>query len=244
MTRLSGKTVVVTGAASGIGKAGALCCGKEGAQVAILDRDGVGAQETKAEVERSGGKAYAYEVDVTKEEQIQAAIADVVAKNDGVDALIHSAGILEGAYVSIDEFEDTDWDRVIDVNLKGSYLAVKHVVPAMEGRGGVILLVSSSAGVRGGSSSVAYGASKGGVHGLSLVLAGQLASRQIRVHAVCPGSLDTPLKLKVVQRDAELSGRSFEELRSGLGDPDGVGKVLAFLASGEADYVRGTIFTR
>ena len=127
----------------------------------------------------------------------------------------------------------------------GTYLAVKHAVPSMEKRGGgVVLLISSGAGVRGGSSSVSYASSKGGVHGLSLVLAGQLSSKNIRVHAICPGSIETPLKLQNVRQSAKASGRSYEDLKAGLGDPMGVGRVLAFLVSDDAGYVRGTISTR
>jgi NAD(P)-dependent dehydrogenase (short-subunit alcohol dehydrogenase family) len=162
-----------------------------------------------------------------------------------IDGLIAAAGILEGILVPIDLFDESTWDRVIDVNLKGCFWAARYAVPAMErAGGGVIVLISSGAGVRGGSSSVAYGSSKGGVHGLSLVLAAQLEPRNVRVHAVCPGNINTPLKMRVVEKQTSASGRPLEKARSGLGGPEGVGKILAFLVSDEADYVRGTIFTR
>ena len=113
---------------------------------------------------------------------------------------------------------------------------------------GVIILLSSGAGVRGGSSSVAYGTSKGGVHGMAIVLESQLASFGIRVHAVCPGGIATPMKLRNIADAAESADESVEEAlihaADHLGDPVGVGNILAFLASHKADYLRQTIFTR
>ena len=136
---------------------------------------------------------------------------------------------------------------MVGVNLTGSFLVAKAVVPAMKRAGrGVIILVASGAGVRGGSSSVAYGSSKGAVHGLAMVLEPQLAPLGIRVNDVCPGSLDTPLKRQNVIDGAVAHGEDPDAAlaRAGLGDPRGVARVLAFLASDDADYVRGSIFTR
>jgi NAD(P)-dependent dehydrogenase (short-subunit alcohol dehydrogenase family) len=124
---------------------------------------------------------------------------------------------------------------------------VKSVVPAMRRAGkGTIVLIASGAGVRGGSSSVAYGSSKGAVHGLAMVLEPQLAPHGIRVNDVCPGSLDTPLKRQNVIDGARARGQSADEAlaKANLADPIGVARVLAFLASDEADYVRGSVFTR
>ena len=243
--RLEKKAVVVTGAASGIGRAAALCCAREGAWVGVLDLDREGVEATVGEIRALGGTAHGIGVDVREEAGVRAAMEAVEEAFGRIDGLIHTAGVLEGALVGVDLFEEETWDRVIDVNLKGSFLAAKYAAPAMERAGcGVLVLISSGAGVRGGSSSVAYGASKGGVHGLSLVLAAQLAPRNIRVHAVCPGNIETPLKMRVVEKQARKAGRPLEEMKAGLGVPEGVGKVLAFLVSDEADYVRGTIFTR
>ncbi|MDA0745569.1 MAG: SDR family NAD(P)-dependent oxidoreductase [bacterium] len=239
--RLKNKVIVVTGGASGIGRAAVRCCAREGASVAVVDMDAEGVAATVQEVKALGVEAAGFAVDVRDETQVRNMMEGVVAAFEKVDGLVHAAGILEGAFVPVDLFEEATWDRVLDVNLKGSFLVCKYAVPAIERAGaGVIVLISSGAGVSGGSSSVAYGSSKGGVHGLSLVLAAQLASRNIRVHGVCPGSIDTPLK----RRQLEAGGRPFDPEKSGLGDPEGVGKLLSFLVSDEADYVRGTIFTR
>ena len=243
--RLRNKNIVVTGGASGIGRAAARCCAREGARVAVVDLDGEGVESTVREIERAGGCAKGVRADVKAEAQVRDLFDDIGKAFGHIDGLIHAAGILEGALVPVDEFEELTWDRVIDINLKGSFLAAKYAVPWMENAGkGVIALIASGAGVKGGSSSVAYGSSKGGVHGLSLVLAAQLGNRNIRVHGVCPGGIETPLKMRVVQKQADAAGRDVAHLAAGLGDPEGVGKILSFLVSDDADYVRGTIFTR
>lgn len=243
--RLKNKNIVVTGGASGIGQAAARCCAREGACVAVVDLDGKGVERTVREIEQAGGCATGFRADVKAEAQVRDLFDDIGKTFGHLDGLIHAAGILEGALVPVDDFDEVTWDRVIDINLKGSFLAAKYAVPWMENAGkGVIVLIASGAGVKGGSSSVAYGSSKGGVHGLSLVLAAQLGNRKIRVHGVCPGGIETPLKMRVVQKQADAAGRDVARLAAGLGDPEGVGKILSFLVSDDADYVRGTIFTR
>ncbi|MBK35584.1 MAG: hypothetical protein CME26_08680 [Gemmatimonadetes bacterium] len=242
---LNQKVIVVTGGASGIGRAAAICCGKNGANVVVVDLDKDGLGTCVEEITGAGGSAEGHCIDVREDDQVSVLFSALGEQHGRVDGLIHAAGVLEGALVPIDEFEELTWDKVLDINLKGSFLMSKHAVPLIEkSERGVILLIASGAGVRGGSSSVAYGSSKGGVHGLSLVLAAQLADRNIRVHGVCPGSLATPLKLRQVEKSAKASGGDFEKMAAALGDPMGVGKVLAFLVSDDADYVRGSVFTR
>lgn len=242
---LNEKVIVVTGGASGIGRAAAICCGKNGANVVVVDLDKDGLGTCVEEITGAGGSAEGHCIDVREDDQVSVLFSALGEQHGRVDGLIHAAGVLEGALVPIDEFEELTWDKVLDINLKGSFLMSKHAVPLIEkSERGVILLIASGAGVRGGSSSVAYGSSKGGVHGLSLVLAAQLADRNIRVHGVCPGSLATPLKLRQVEKSAKASGGDFEKMAAALGDPMGVGKVLAFLVSDDADYVRGSVFTR
>ena len=241
MDRLTNKTILITGAASGIGRAAAVCCAQDGARVIAVDLDESGVNRC---VDELGNGSQGYAVDVQSESAVTELFEKLASKFDHLDGLIHAAGILEGALVPIDDFDELTWDRVIDINLKGSFLLSKYSVPLMEKYGGVLVLISSGAGVKGGSSSVAYGSSKGGVHGLSLVLASQLSDRNIRVHSVCPGSLATPLKLRVVQKQADRAGKTLEEVATNLGDPEGVGRILAFLVSNDADYLRGTVFTR
>ena len=165
----------------------------------------------------------------------------------GPDVLLHLAGILKGARVDIVDFPVATWDDVIDVNLRGSFLVSKHVAGRMKQAGsGVIVLTASWAGVIGGSSSYAYGSSKGGVHGLAMVLRDRLADHGVRVHDVAPGQVLSPLKVSVVEEIYRETGdrAAYEAELAGLVEPEGIANVIAWLASDDANDVIGTIFTR
>jgi NAD(P)-dependent dehydrogenase (short-subunit alcohol dehydrogenase family) len=156
--------------------------------------------------------------------------------------------VLLGAYVPLDDFSAESFRRVLQINTTGSFMSAKYAAPLMRKAGkGVVVLVSSGAAT-GGSSSYAYGASKGGVHSLGIVLANALAIDNIRVNVLAPGNIDTPMKRSVIAADVQRKGRP-ESLESAvadsnLGTPQGVARVLAWLASDDADYVRGVISTR
>jgi 3-oxoacyl-[acyl-carrier protein] reductase len=247
--RLQGKVVVVTGGARGIGGATAELMAKEGACVAIGDLRAEEAHRTLGRITAGGGEALFVETDVTEEASARRLVEAAVERWGRLDVLVHAAGILKGATRLVDELDAAVFDEVIEVNLRGAFLCAKAAAAQMRRqRSGVMLLIASGAGVRGGSSSVAYGSSKGGVHGLSLVLAPQLEPHGIRVHGICPGSLATELKLDNVADVARARGEdpaaAREKAARELGDPMGVARVLAFLASDEADYVRGSVFTR
>ena len=245
--RLANKRIIVTGAATGIGRATARLTAAEGARVAAVDVNDRDGRSIAGEICRSGGSARYWHADVRDAAQVAAAVAEALAWfGGGVDVLLHLAGILQGAAVELPAFPDAVWDEVIDVNLKGSYLVAKQVAEPMIAAGsGVIVLCSSGAGVSGGSSSFAYGSSKGATHGLSLVLAQRLAPHGIRVHDVCPGSVETPLKVAqlraVLQHDGDRA--QFEQAMRSMLPPEGIAPVFAFLASDEARYVRGSLFT-
>lgn len=240
--RLKDKAIAVTGAATGIGRATALCCAQEGARLALGDINEAEGRQTEALVRQAGGNALFVVTDVSREADVAHLMSEAERWLGRIDVLIHVAGVFKAGRVPVDEVEESVWNEVIAVNLKGPFLATKHVVPAMKRAGkGVIIIVASGAGVRGGSSSIPYGSSKGGAHGLSLVLADQLAPFNIRVHGFCPGSIATPLMAQALEQNKARTGVA--EQRS-LGEPEGVAKVLAFLASDDADYVRGTVFTR
>lgn len=245
--RLQDKVVIVTGAASGIGRATAQVCAEEGARLVLADLPSAPGLSELSALGNADRPTLVVPTDVTRLADCLA-LADAAEKRWGrIDALINCAGILQGAFVSVDELDEEIFRRVVDVNLAGSFRMTRAVVPSMRRAGhGVVVLIASGAGVRGGSSSVAYGSSKGAVHGLAMVLEPQLAPAGIRVNDVCPGSLDTPLKRQNVIDAAVAHGQSPDEAlaKANLGDPRGVAKVLAFLASDEADYVRGSVFTR
>lgn len=239
------KTVLITGGAMGIGLATARRLSQAGATLIIADTNQAEGEAFVAELTASGGPAIFQPCDVTSELQVQAVMEQIRARYGRLDVLINSAGILQGAFRQVDELDLETFRRVLDVNVTGTFLCCKHAAPLME-QGGVMICLSSAGGVRGPSSSLAYGASKAGVHGFGLTLQAQLEARGIRVNVVCPGSIDTPMKRQNLRDAAAVRGEDPEQFLAAtkLGDPDGVARVLAFLASDEADYVTGTIFTR
>lgn len=250
--KLKDKVAIVTGGATGIGRAAAILFAQEGAKVAIADLNEEEAKNAVSEIQSLGSlasDAIFLKTDVSLESEVIRFMSEVERTFGKLDLLVNAAGILKGEYDQVEAFDATIWDEVLGVNLKGSFLVAKHATPLLKKNGsGVIILIASGAGVRGGSSSLAYGSSKGGVQGFAFTLSQQLEPHNIRVNVVCPGNIATPLKLRVIAKAAELAGRSPQDevsnAKLSLGKPEGVAKVLAFLASDEAAYVTGTLFTR
>ncbi len=255
MPRLSDKRIIVTGAASGIGRATAICVACYGARVAAFDIDDRGREAVRT-IASAGGVARFWRVDVSDETSVSRSVDDACQWLGGLDVLLHIAGVIQGVMVDIADVSETVWDRVVEVNLKGSFLMAKHAAKRMKSAGhGVIVLPASQGGVTGGAASIPYAPSKGGVHGLMLVLAEKLATQGIRVNEVCPGKVDTGMiaigREEVYQNTgrrpepapADGSGSPF--LNEGnLSRPEGVAEIYAFLASDEADDIQGSIFTR
>ncbi|MSR81676.1 MAG: SDR family oxidoreductase [Candidatus Latescibacteria bacterium] len=243
--RLQGKIALITGGATGIGRATAERFAAEGAQVVILDYN---EEEGRAAIEtiiKGGGQATFHQIDVRSAQSVEAVFRQLNCAQ--LDILVCSAGVLKGAYKGVAGLPEEDWDATIDTNLKGTYLVVRQAAPLLERADqSVVLLISSGAGVRGASSSLAYAASKAGVHGMQYNIEAHV--RGARVHVICPGGIATPLKLENIAEGAQAAGqdaaKAVEEAKKQLGDPMGVARVLAFLASEEGSYVRGTIFTR
>lgn len=245
--RLNDKVAVITGGSTGIGAATAIEYARAGAKIVFGDINETGAEETVRAIREVGGVARFLRTDVMVEAEVADLMKTANTEFGGIHILVTAAGILRGPNVRIDEFETATFDSVIDVNLKGTFFALKHAVPIMRGcEGGVILCIASGAGVRGGSSSVAYGSSKGGVNGLVMVVENQISP--VRIHTICPGGLATPLKLGQIAESARREGRdpdaAVADARKSLGDPAGVARVLTFLASDAGSYTRGQIFTR
>ena len=242
---LKNKRIVVTGAATGIGRETALLLGKSGAETALLDINEAGALETVAAIRNVGAKTNFIKTDIAEEQSVIDAFAEAFQFLGGIDALVHLAGILEGASQHLEGFPIETWDRVIAINLRGSFLAVREAARLMSSKGGVIVLTSSGAGVLGGSSSFAYGASKGGVHGLSMVMQSRIKNKNIRVVDILPGQVATPLKTAQVRTSHEMEEQegSLKEKLHALASPEDVAKVFAWAISDEASAVRGSIRT-
>jgi NAD(P)-dependent dehydrogenase (short-subunit alcohol dehydrogenase family) len=189
------------------------------------------------------------QVDVTREASVQAMCQHIEQSHGKLDGLIQTAGILKGAYVDIENFTLETFREVLDVNTVGSFLCAKYAVPLLKrGQLPVIILISSPAAY-GVSSSYAYAVSKGGVSALGTTMAGKLAPEGIRVNTVFPGGINTFMKRSVIEADAMRQGQDPQAavnaaIDAGLGEPIGVAKVLAWLVSDEADYVRGSVTTR
>jgi NAD(P)-dependent dehydrogenase (short-subunit alcohol dehydrogenase family) len=179
---------------------------------------------------------------------VQAAFGQVQAKHGRLDGLVCAAGVLKGAFMQPDELPAEDFQTVMDVNVRGVFLCAKYAAPLLEAGGGVMIVVASGAGVVGPSSSLAYAASKGGANGLSMTLEALLEPRGIRVNTLSPGSIVTELKMNVERENAVRQGLDAEAAvaaaREKYGTPEGVAKIIAFMLSDEADYLRGAVYTR
>ena len=241
MNGLDGKVVLVVGGAQGIGRATAELCAERGAQVVIADINAIEGEKVAAAI-----NAVFYAVDVSDEKSVRSLFEKIDKQYGKLDALLQTAGVLRGPYIPIETFDVSLFRGVLEINVVGSFLCAKHAVPLLKRSArGVIVLVSSAASVSG-SSSYAYGTSKGGVDALGVTLAAKHEADNIRVNVVRPGNISTAMKHSVIAADAERRGENYEKLVSeaGLGEPGGVAQVLTWLASPEADYVRGVIHTR
>lgn len=245
--RLAGRAALITGGGAGIGRAAALRFAEEGARVAIADLDPAAAESAAAEIRAAGGDALGIACDVRREEDVAAAVRQVRDRFGALHVLVTSAGILRGAFQPVSSLELETFQSVLEVNVLGTFLCCKHAAPLIQASGGgVVLCISSGGGVRGPSSSLAYGASKAAVNGFCLTLENQLGPLGIRVNVVCPSALDTAMKRRNIRDMAENRGLDPEQAlaTAELADPRGLAKVLAFLASEEGDYVLGPVFTR
>ena len=190
--RFEGKAVVVTGAGSGIGRQAALAFAREGGSVAIGDVNEGAAEESARRIADVGGRAVAVRCDVREPEQVRALVERAVDAFGGVDVLYNSAGVVR--YGTVEELSVEDWDFQVDTNLKGTFLACKYAIPEMRRRGGGTIVNTASVQAFASQETVAaYAASKGGVVGMTLPAARDLARARIRVCTIAPGLFDTPL---------------------------------------------------
>jgi NAD(P)-dependent dehydrogenase (short-subunit alcohol dehydrogenase family) len=239
--RFSGKSIIVTGAGSGIGRAAAKLFASEGGSVICADITAA-AQETADMIVAAGGAAHGIIIDAGNEEDVVRAVSVAGEYYGGLDVMFANAGI-SGGMANIFDTDVALITEVLRVNLIGPYLAIKHAAPKIAERGGgAIVLTASVAGIRSGAGSPAYSASKAGVINLAMVSAQQLSGSNVRVNAICPGLTETGMTKPTFDyaRSADKMDRvgRLNPLRRGA-QPEELAKVAAFLASDDASYVNG-----
>lgn len=240
--RLLGKVAVITGAATGIGKASALLFAQEGASVVLIDIDRDHGEEVAEQIRASGGRASFIRADVSRTEDVRMLVSIVVDLEGKIDVLFNNAAI--NYFGKITDTAEDDWDRVMNVNVRGVFLGCKYVIPVMQkGGGGSIINTASAAAIVGLRNLAAYTASKGAVLQLTKNLALDYAADGIRVNALCPGVTATEMTLKLIDEspDPEAARRRFDTARpiGRMGEPLEIAKAALFLASDDSSYMTG-----
>ncbi|MEM2891401.1 MAG: glucose 1-dehydrogenase [Thermoplasmata archaeon] len=247
MRRFEGKRVVVTGGASGIGKATVEAFLEEGARVALFDISRRNGEAAVAEMRGRGFDPLLLIGDVSKGTDVRRMVRTTVSRMGGIDVLFNNAGILvEG---TVEDVSEKEWDRIMAVNVKSVFLMCKHVIPIMlRQKGGVIVNNASCSGLVGDRNAVAYNASKGAVVLMTKCMALDYATKNIRVNCVCPGEIETPM----FYQEARSRRKPIDEYRrelcachpiGRLGRPREVASAVLFLASDDASFITGTAFS-
>ena len=242
--KLRGKVAIVTGAASGIGRASAIAFAREGAKVGVADLSKIGAEDTARCICSDGFEAFPIEVDVSREADVRRMVEETAARWGRIDILFNNAGVL--LVKPIEQMTEAEWDRVMAVNVKGSFLAVKHAVPHMRGGGGgAILNTGSIASLAGQVGTPAYSASKGAIALLTKSLALDLGRDRIRVNCICPGITDTPMLREHLGHGPEGAARIKARLsRVPLGEilsPEDVARAALYLVSEDSAGITGVL---
>ena len=239
-SRLSGRTALVTGAGSGIGRRVALRFAGEGATVVLADRDGAAARDAASEAPGS----MVVEMDITDEASVESGYAQVVEAGLRLDVVVANAGVqLFGQDAPIADLDLDVWRRTIDVNLTGTFLTVKHAVRAMRGHGGSIIVTGSPTGLNGeGKDFTAYSSSKAGGHGLARAVAAAYAEDGIRVNTVVPGYTETSLVTAISESPEDRASIVSRIPLGRPGRPEDVEGIMVYLASDESSFATGAIF--
>lgn len=243
--RVKGKVVIITGAGSGIGRETAILFAKNGAKIVVTDVDEKAGKGTVDEIIKvleqdpdCKGDAFFAQLDVSNREQARQVVQEVLTRYGEVDVLINNAGIVQDALVT--KMTEDQWDKVIDVDLKGPFQMVQAVVDDMIKHGnGEIINVSSIVGIYGNVGQVNYAAAKAGLIGMTKTLAKELGKKGVRVNAIAPGFIHTPMTANVPEKILEMMKEKTPLKR--LGEPKDVAYTLLFLASDEASFINGAV---
>ncbi len=241
--RLHGKVAAVTGAGAGIGRAIALRFAREGAKVVVSDRDAAAAETTCSEIQAAGGVACALGCDVSREDEVAQLVSEAVKHFDHLDVFVNNAAFVRHAPLA--ETDTKRWKKSLEVTLDGTFYGLRAALGVMiPRRSGVILNITSGAGLGGEPLHNAYGAAKAAVHNLTQLACVENAQHGIRVNALCPGPIDTAtLRSALAQRPGGLAGFIAQIPAARLGMAEEIASAAVFLASDEAAYINGAILT-
>ena len=241
MDRLKDKVSIVTGAGSGIGRAIASLFAQEGSRVVVADVVPEGGEGTVRMITDAGGDAFFVKTDVSQSADVERMVRLAVEKYEKISVLVNNAGISAGDTTRIAELPEENWDRIININLKGVYLCCKYAIPEMikNGKGGSIVNIASVAGISM-APRAAYAASKGGVVSLTKSVAFQYGHFNIRANAICPGSVDTPM-VAASRKSGVYRGPIMDRIIERQGKPEDIAYAALYLASDESSYVSADV---